>query len=135
MFSLLLILSFMIHAVTLFAIYQLFKRLKEAEAVNTEDISNLLDSYLQQIREENQRLEMELDKRELYQGTHSGTNHEEEVQEDTNGVTDRVMEEKTETSLQSRILLLHKQGYNAEEIAQQLDCGKTEAELVIKLHS
>lgn len=42
--------------------------------------------------------------------------------------------EPTEKDLQKEILLLAKNGYTIEEIAQKLEIGKTEIELFIKFH-
>ncbi|MDY0396397.1 hypothetical protein RWE15_21250 [Virgibacillus halophilus] len=38
-------------------------------------------------------------------------------------------------STEAKILQLHQQGKQTEEIAKELGCGKTEAELVIKFHA
>src|SRR5690625_6659662 len=42
-------------------------------------------------------------------------------------------DDSIETSLQAKILQLSHQGYDADEIAGKLNCGKTEAALIIKL--
>ncbi|MEM1506445.1 hypothetical protein RG959_24150, partial [Domibacillus sp. 8LH] len=46
-----------------------------------------------------------------------------------------IEEDQVEASLQSRILQLHHRGKSNTEIAKQLDCGKTEVELIIKLYA
>lgn len=39
-----------------------------------------------------------------------------------------------EPSLQSKILQMFNEGYSTEQIAKQLDCGKTEVDLMLKFH-
>ena len=43
-------------------------------------------------------------------------------------------EDKLETSLEAQVFQLAKQGISIEEIAKKLNRGKTEIELMIKLH-
>lgn len=137
MVSLVLIISFILHLIALLAIYQLFKQIQEVKQANSSEIIELFEMYLQEIKDENKRLEEELSPKakavnpEVTQ-TAMRMEHEPpdeylppEIQAD-----DRV-----ETSLQARILKLHKEGFSETEIAQKLNCGKTEAALIIKLHA
>ncbi|KGX88610.1 hypothetical protein [Pontibacillus marinus] len=43
-------------------------------------------------------------------------------------------EESYQPSVQSSVFQLYDQGYNTEQIAKRLDCGKTEVELMLKIH-
>ncbi|QDP40202.1 hypothetical protein [Radiobacillus deserti] len=49
--------------------------------------------------------------------------------------TELPVEDTVEQSLQSKVYQLHDQGFSVEEIAKQLDCGKTEVDLMLKFKS
>ncbi len=53
--------------------------------------------------------------------------------EETNA-SDYQKEEAYQPSLQSSVFQMYDQGYSTEQIAKRLDCGKTEVELMLKIH-
>jgi response regulator of citrate/malate metabolism len=93
-----------------------------------------MEQSLEEIKEENNRLQELL----AHQKTQTDVNETfKEMQEEEDvthllGETDGI---KVEASLDSQVLLLHQEGYTAEEIARKLNCGKTEAELIIKMYA
>ncbi|HLR41070.1 MAG TPA: hypothetical protein VK091_05295 [Virgibacillus sp.] len=145
MTTLLLMISFLLHLLALVAIHQLFKQIqtyKQAKtAENTEDITDLLETYLEEIKDENNRLQMELTKSRASSkpDKNNGTTSSLEKIEQT--PIDSIYgeapcfdtDDSIETSLQAKVLQLSHQGYDAEAIAEKLNCGKTEAALIIKL--
>ncbi|MFB4167469.1 DUF6115 domain-containing protein [Virgibacillus sp. JSM 102003] len=132
MTSLLLIISFLLHLVALVAIFQLFKQVQLLKRDSSQDVMELLETYLEEIKEENRFLEREIGK----SNNKTAVNAEAEKKEETSEYipVDAEVEDDSETSLQARILQLYDQGITAEDIARRLNCGKTEADLVIKLH-
>lgn len=175
MTSMLLMVSFLLHIITLFAVYILFKEVQKLKKpAYIEDIDELMTAYLEELREENARLEARLSVDKAIQskvrfketsvltdieddnslGTKADDavkqelpifsdllNKEEEryrAKEDTENIMpelpiDDAVDHFT-PSLQSQILQLSEQGLAPAEIAKRLDCGETEAALVIKMH-
>lgn len=123
------------HLVALVAIFQLFKQVQFLKKDSSQDVMELLETYLEEIKEENRFLEKEIGK--PINKTASPVNAEAEQKEEVSEYIpeDAEVEDDSETSLQAKILQLYDQGITVEDIARQLNCGKTEAELVIKLHS
>lgn len=123
------------HLVALVAIFQLFKQVQFLKKDSSQDVMELLETYLEEIKEENRFLEKEIGK--PINKTASPVNAEAEQKEAVSEYIpeDAEVEDDSETSLQAKILQLYDQGITVEDIARQLNCGKTEAELVIKLHS
>ncbi|WP_077300162.1 DUF6115 domain-containing protein [Virgibacillus pantothenticus] len=135
--SLLLIISFLLHIVTLTAIFRLFKQLKDSERYDTSEMNALFTEYINEIKQENLHLQQQLaqqknnpqeDKREVEKQAHISSPEIESIHKVT-----KPQDEMT-TSLQGKILQLYSQGFTPSEIAQQLNCGKTEAELTVKLY-
>lgn len=147
MVSFLLIISFLLHIVSLFAIFQLFKLQQSAsKESDSQEVMEVLEIYLGEIKEENNRLQNLIEKQ---------SQQLEDVNEEKQMVSNQVIKENTkaepgfsdldaliedvpeyqvDASLESRVLQLHSKGKTIEEIAKTLDCGKTEAELIIKLY-
>lgn len=128
MTSFLLIISFLLHIVAFVAIFQLYKQAQIPKKESaSQDMIELFDMYLAEVKEENNRLEKTLqDKDEKVmekEAQHSYTLPE---------VDDNV---EFETSLQAKILQMHTQGMSNEEIARKLNSGKTEVDLIVKLHA
>ena len=150
MTSMLLIISFLLHIITLFAVYQLFKELQSSKRNQGTDIENLFAVYLEEFKEENRKLQDALKQpgerspvqkdapqpavpfEQILKTAEQAASPADVLDEQDESAIKQV-EDQFEASLQSQILLLHKQGKNIEEIARQLGCGKTEAELVIKM--
>ncbi len=151
MVSFLLIISFLLHLITLAAIFQLVKKIQASESDTASDeIVQALERSLAEIKEENNRLQALLDHKEPLidkkknesKIKKESTSEKQMVSvknEKTNGDIDRLLGTdagyKVEASLESRVLQLYAAGKNVEEIAKTLNCGKTEAELIIKLYN
>ncbi len=139
MTSLLLIISFLLHLITLAAIFQLYKQVQFLKKDSSQDIMELLETYLEEIKEENRFLEREIGKptSNTVSSANAEAGQKEEQKEEVSEYIpeDAEVEDDSETSLQAKILQLYDRGVTVEDIARQLNCGKTEAELVIKLHS
>ncbi|WP_164215481.1 hypothetical protein [Virgibacillus sp. YIM 98842] len=141
MVSFAIIISFILHIITFAVIYVLFKQVQTKKETNTGEIQTLLDGYLQEIKEENFRLQkavsegwtnehgQPLPKKDNTDGDPATTNTSED------GIYENEQKDDMEASLQSRILQLYDQGHTEAEIARELNCGKTEAALIIKLYS
>lgn len=144
MVSFVLIISFLLHIITLVVIYQLFKQmqtLKQTDSTDNDDIVELFEVYLQEFKDENKRLQDELvkdisavntdvDKKDMELETTIKHKSDHEYIPPEYKADDRM-----EASLQARILQLYHKGFSETEIAQKLDCGKTEIALIIKLHA
>lgn len=155
MTSLLFIISFLLHVIALFAIYQLFKETQNLKKTHIEDLDELMTAYLDELREENARLESRLSHEIQPAHAPARTFQPEQPVEDEKSVDADATAQTAESerniaflapeipmeqedqftaSLQSRILQLAQQGMQPAQIAKQLDCGETEAALVMKLH-
>jgi|SRR5690606_7483440 rRNA maturation endonuclease Nob1 len=145
MTSFLFIISFLLHIITITAIIAIYKQLVTNKSSNTQEIVSLMESYLEEIKNENKLLEEELsragDKTITKPGPSSLKENSNSIldQEDVNvsiDLTDtgEAVRDEIEVSTSSRILKLYKEGNSVEEIARKLGCGKTEVELIIKFH-
>jgi len=154
MVSFLLIISFLLHIITLVAIFQLVKQQANQKDSSSQEVAELFEVYLKEMREENNRLEKLLETQISHSGHITGNEIElkemkanEKLKSDTD--TDSVIGHETKdldallknfpqddinASLESRVLQLHANGKSIEKIAKTLNCGKTEAELIIKLY-
>ncbi len=129
-------------------IVQLSKQVQKMRANNPSDIMEIFETYLQEIKEENKKLQSTFplhvrknDHMEDEQTSEQEIPAEEgeavsDTQQDTSEPTppDVQINDQFETSIQARVLQLYDLGYTVEQIAQALDCGTTEAALIIKLH-
>ncbi|MHA6251269.1 DUF6115 domain-containing protein [Oceanobacillus sp. CAU 1775] len=153
MIPFLLIISFLLHIISLVAIFQLIKQRQQNKPQDSsQEVMELLEVYLTEIREENNRLDTllkkqskpvisdEAAKKPLKKEVHEAPIEVEEPEEieDTSEIDEilkEVPQDQLNASLESRVLQLHAQGKSIETIAKELDCGKTEAELIIKLYN
>ncbi|WP_200416353.1 DUF6115 domain-containing protein [Virgibacillus salexigens] len=137
MTSFLLIISFLLHGISFITIYYLLK-LSRSQQVNANELQTLLASYLDEIKTENQHLE-----RQLSQGVTNEANYsKEQIAANPDAAGEQSNEEnidlpisemdQVEASLQARVLQMYSNGKSITEIARELNCGKTEAELIIK---
>ncbi len=138
MTSFLLLISFLLHIISFSAIYQL-KQVKQHHQSNTTDsnIGALFESYLAEFKEENNRLQQALKQTNHAQLEPDSEGNMEEIAStivENVPMVDDSKEDKVVTSLKANILQLYSKGLSPGEIAKQLNCGKTEAELIIKLH-
>ncbi|WP_026906146.1 helix-turn-helix domain-containing protein [Paucisalibacillus globulus] len=146
MTSFLFIISFLLHIISITAIYALVKQLAVVKENSTSsDIVELMESYLDEIKQENQSLQEQLSKNEEESNPREVILTPEKninsfpIQEDLNDgyqipVLEEQVQDNIEVSQQSRILKLYAEGTSIEEIARKLGCGKTEVELILKFH-
>lgn len=136
--SLLLIISFLLHIVTLTAIFQLVRRLKNNnERYDTSEINALFTDYINEIKQENLHLQQQLAQGKKYSQEEKGEVDKQEhisPSEIESIHNEKKPQDEMTTSLQGKILQLYSKGFTPSEIAQQLNCGKTEAELTVKLY-
>jgi|SRR5690625_2394327 len=146
MTSLMLFISFIIHGILLAIIYYLFKQVMELKKNDTKEISQLLEKYLNDIKQENIHLKDMLASKNSQQKQHykkvthmhsskdlQQTKDNDELDENRD-IHIHSNNDVIETSLQAQILQLYNQGLTVDHIAKELNCGKTEAELIIKLY-
>lgn len=150
--SLLLFISFIIHIITITAIFLLYQQLQTIKGHREQQVESMLEQFIDEVREENERLrrtltnERKLDTFEIstetktYKKNHPTLAIKERVNEDESAqyinkqltqIKDR--KDQVETSLESQILQLHEEGLSHEEIAKKVNRGKTEVELFLKM--
>jgi DNA-directed RNA polymerase specialized sigma24 family protein len=139
MTSFLFIISFLLHIISITAIYALSKQLSGAKQHDNTELVSLMESYLEEIKEENKILQEKLakeDKDESHK-TNTTTPNIKAIRKEEKEtylfpkIEDEALDQ-VEVSLQSKILKLHQEGNSPEEIARILACGKTEVELLLK---
>lgn len=142
MTSLLLMISFLLHFIGLFAIYKLFQEIQKLKRQDSSEIMGVFESYLQEIKEENNRMQTEINATDTSEIGQTKTAHKQKRQnqeqvgseQEEPIFNEQESSDYVETSLKARILNLHQQGFSTDAIAEKLHCGKTEAALIIKLH-
>lgn len=147
MIAFLFIISFLLHIISLVALFQLIKQQQQnKQQESSQEVMAVLEVYLNEIKEENNRLEDLLAKQQQSPTEPSKETKptppqeiEEAENEDDSSELDELLKElpkdQLDASLESKVLQLHAQGQNVETIAKTLGCGKTEAELIIKLYN
>lgn len=151
MYPLLLVISFILHLFAFFWIFLLSMRLKRANEIEgrqaeiQKEIEDLFQSYLLEMKEENEKLlrliakstkpvnKSPVDNRgKATQQIYQTQMEKPKPKEYTPPVP--TLEDRFEPSFNSKVILLHEQGLKAEEIAQKLNKGKTEIELILKFN-
>jgi len=134
-------LSFLLHIVLLLAVYYLYQQLQLTKQHQEKQLETVLADFLDELKRENERLQSQLEKNtsDYTQNVPVQTDPVYNVEENeknwpVNNVDDSDKKDQVETSLESQILQLNHQGFSIEEIAKQLNRGKTEVELIVKLH-
>jgi len=150
MSTLLWMISFLLHGISILAIYLLLKDRQNANG--NKQAENVLKETLEEIREENRMLQSLLQE-DKQPGKHpirhdgmerppftpsegqkeSDVLPEKEIQPIEDFQT-AAYQDEVETSLEAKILQLHTNGETIDDIAKKLNCGKTEAEIIIKMH-
>ena len=142
--AIILFLSFILHIIAFWIIYHLNKKVKQIESTNPNEVMELLQFYLDEIKKENKQLKSNLDHNASAVGEMNTDNiaplekqnNIQYVQEQQgfplNIETD--IDDHVEASIEARVLHLYHQNIDASEIAQILNCGKTEVDLIIKFH-
>lgn len=154
MTSLLFLISFVLHIISITAIFLLFQQIQATKQNQKDQLESLLKSFVEDIREENERLQKSLQSNLSSQ--QSEPNRNVNTQHTHTNKTDRSVsnrlvqnvkaehitnklvqaenrEDQIETSVESKILQLHEQGLSHEEIAKKMNRGKTEVELFLKM--
>ena len=134
MIQFMLIISFLLHIVLLMAVYHLFQQVQLSKKDNTNDITNLFESYLQEIKDENNRLQGELLVNTTQHNQEEKLDKQDSKTNQYTPITPNNIDDHYEASLQAQILQLYNEGMLVEEIANRLGCGTTEAGLIIKLY-
>jgi len=142
--------SFILHFILLVAVYYLIKQVSELRQTKNRDLTQLFEKYLNEIKEENKQLQLQLEnnkaihhpkqttKQKLPKDSLLNDSHQQSSINERNVANPIELEigsheDQIETSLQAKILQLHQQGLTIEQIAKNLNCGKTEAELIIEI--
>lgn len=143
--SFLFTISFLLHIVTLAAIYFLFRQYtaqRENTNQSTEDFAVLMDNYIEEMKAENDKLLSQLQQQEekktpakMEKPMDQAMDAREEKDTSLLVDTHSLSGDQAELSLEAKVLQLHRQGKKPDEIAKELHCGKTEAELIIKFHA
>lgn len=134
MISFMFIVSFLLHIILLIAIYYLYNEAQHLKKYKTEDISTLFESYLQEIRAENKRLQEDIRSSSPNENETQQLNLIDEDTEKHSFPNTNNVEDKFETSIQAQVLQLYNNGLSADKIAAKLERGQTEVDLVIKLY-
>ncbi|MFG6148888.1 DUF6115 domain-containing protein [Halobacillus sp. B23F22_1] len=133
----LLVISFIINGIIIFALFTLFTRVKRTEEIElrqkevAREIEDLFSSYLLEIKEENKRLETNLRRPDhtAFKRENRELKKESYLPPEPNLETNQY-----EPSSHSRVINLYKEGESPGNIAKLLNIGKTETELIIKFH-
>lgn len=150
MSTLLWMISFLLHGISILAIYLLLKDRQNAEG--NKQTEKILKETLAEIQRENRTLQSllaekkqpdkkpfkneELKPESLKPQT---GNKEKETQAemelpDFEISQSAAYQDEVETSLEAKVLQLHTNGETIDDIAKKLNCGKTEAEIIIKMY-
>jgi len=177
MITFLLVISFLLHFITLFALVVLAMRVSKTKELELKQekvarqVEETFTTYLLEIKEENERLmnileqtgQTDLADKDRSRDEYSPPEPEEvqkehmspltiekqavpeiqgtalqksgdQDQQPEKAVPSDQKEESYQPSVQSSVFQLYDQGYTTEQIAKRLDCGKTEVELMLKIH-
>ncbi|WP_284139978.1 MULTISPECIES: hypothetical protein [unclassified Virgibacillus] len=153
MISFLLFVSFLLHLISLTVIFIIFKQSYHSKQQAPDELIQLMETYIEEIKEENRRLQEDIllskaKEKANFAATPAYIKNEKVAKSEvvaTNEEQDESLihakgkddqtDDQVEASLQARILQLHHLGKSTDAIAKELNCGKTEAALIIKLHA
>ncbi|MFE1244479.1 DUF6115 domain-containing protein [Fictibacillus sp. NPDC058756] len=136
--------SLVLNVVCIYFIYSLWKKIDEnnKNAESTDHIEELLELFSQEMRYENERLHKLISDFSSKNEQDRHKIHEKTIEtgiETINSIT--LNEENDEVHIESetkpdtqKVIILAKQGYNAEQIAKMLNRGKGEIELLLKFY-
>ncbi|MFD1357567.1 DUF6115 domain-containing protein [Fictibacillus halophilus] len=137
--------SLVLNVVCIYFIYSLWKKIDEnnKNAESTDHIEELLELFSQEMRYENERLHKLISDFSSKNEQDRHKIHEKTIEtgiETINSIT--LNEENDEVHIESetkpdthKVIILAKQGYNAEQIAKMLNRGKGEIELLLKFYA
>lgn len=155
MIKLFMVISIIIHIITLIVIVYLYKQFQLLQDLNLPNVKELLEKTLVSIKEENKQLQQTLNdmttKKQTKQMTKTKANISQPLSinhvqptptfdqtltaddpTDEQSLLAVEVEDKYEPSLHGQIFQLHEKGLSNEEIAQALNCGKTEVDLILR---
>jgi hypothetical protein len=141
--------SLLLNVVCIYFIYLLWKKIVEnhKSTESTDHIEELLELFSQEMRYENERLYKLIsdfsskNKQDRYKihkkpvETGIGAINSIELNEENNEEDDEVHIESETKPDTHKVIILSKQGYNAEQIAKMLNRGKGEIELLLKFYA
>lgn len=143
-------LSILIHIITIVIVFSFYKRLQLLQTLNLPKVKELLEQTLNEIKDENNRLHQQLNELSKEENKNSVKSTQQvpkpkkeikkkspqkqmtEINAPIESLLKTKEKDKYEPSLHGQILQLHEKGLNHEEIAQKLNCGKTEVELILR---
>ncbi|MFD2925549.1 DUF6115 domain-containing protein [Halobacillus naozhouensis] len=140
----LLTISFILHGILILIIMVLFKKVKQAEELElrqkqvASEIEEVFNQYLMEIKEENEKMDTWLNHTSTSEADHrpqepTKTEKPEEQNDEDYSPPLPVQEEAEYVpSLPSRVMTMYNSGMDMEEIARELNLGKTEVELLVK---
>lgn len=137
----LLIISFILHILSFYFLivfytrHQALKNLKEEQENLLKEAEDALTVFLMELKEENQKFLEQMSKND----SPEAYNLDELVaqQKDSVEITANLQEDEPDSykrNLQEQVFQLANEGYTIEQIAQKLNVGKTEIELIMKFH-
>ena len=156
MTSLLLIVSFLLHAVLLIAIYQLYQQLQQMKQTKENESQQIVQQFIAEIKEEHKHLQAQITAPYASPDVHENQQLKDESNMTSHSTTSRTIpteqeksmkhidsiieltdnkHEQTEVSFEGKVLQLYQQGFDVDQIAKQLNSGRTEVDLIIKLQS
>lgn len=126
----------------------MYEKIKRDKDEQFKELEEVLAEFMKNIRLENERLERKLFEGEIKgQALYENKRPQSEDEQKQNQVNEAAYEQENytlqqhkmakdivETSIESQILQLAKEGKSVTEIAKQLNRGKTEVELLLKLN-
>mgnify|MGYP001213164553 CR=1 FL=1 len=138
----LLIISFILHILSFYFLivfytrHQALKNLKEEQENLLKEAEDALTVFLMELKEENQKFLEQMSKND---SPSEAYNLDELVaqQKDSVEITANLQEDEPDSykrNLQEQVFQLANEGYTIEQIAQKLNVGKTEIELIMKFH-
>ncbi|MCP3026095.1 DUF6115 domain-containing protein [Halobacillus sp. A5] len=131
----LLIISFIVDGLLIYALFTIFTKVKKSEEIElrqqevAREIEDLFSSYLLEIKEENKRLESKLTSTSFRAGEGAGKQQEEYTPPEPEND-----EPEYQLSPQSKVISLHNRGHSINDIAKKLNLGITETQLIVKFH-
>lgn len=126
----------------------MYEKIKRDKDEQFKELEEILAEFMKNIRLENERLERKLFEGEIKgQALYENKRPRSEYEQKQNQINEAAYEQESytlqqhkmerdivETSVESQILQLAKEGKSVTEIAKQLNRGKTEVELLLKLN-
>src|SRR5699024_10089507 len=138
MTSLLLIVSFLLHAVLLIAIYQLYQQLQQMKQTKENESQQIVQQFIAEIKEENKHLQAQI----TAQYASPDVNENKQLKDKSNmtyqsttNSTIPTQQQKKKVYFEGNVHQLYQQGFDVDQITKQLNSGRTEVDLIIKLQS